>query len=160
MATWVKLRSRNEPDVVFFLFNTHFDHVGQTARHQSAMLLRRRVHEICQGLPAIITGDFNAAADPGVAGPYRALIYGTDGDAPPWIDTYRHLHPDRRNDEGTFNGFTGAGAGPRIDWIVVTPHFEPLHAWIDRTSADGRFPSDHFPVAAVLGLREAKENRR
>ena len=40
--------------------------------------------------------------------------------------------------------------GKRIDFIFHSPHFEPATAGIDHTNRDGRYPSDHYPVKAVL----------
>ena len=41
-------------------------------------------------------------------------------------------------------------AHPRIDWILSTSHFTANESLIDRTNDNARFPSDHFPVTAVL----------
>ena len=66
-------------------------------------------------------------------------------------DAYRLVHPERRNDEGSFSGFVaGAKQGARIDWIGVSSEFAPQSATNDRTERDGRTPSDHFPVTVVL----------
>ena len=40
--------------------------------------------------------------------------------------------------------------GPRIDWIGCSRDFSLNAVAIDRTERDGRTPSDHFPVTAVL----------
>lgn len=53
---------------------------------------------------------------------------------------------------GDFNGFEGRTDGARIDWIVVTPSVRVIDAAIDRTNRDGRYPSDHFPVTALIAL--------
>ena len=37
-----------------------------------------------------------------------------------------------------------------IDWILVSDHFRVLDAQIDRTRVGNLFPSDHYPVMAVL----------
>ena len=64
-------------------------------------------------------------------------------------DSYRVVHPDAV-DVGTFNGFEGRTAGPKIDAILVSGSWNVESAAIVRTSPDGRYPSDHFPVVAVL----------
>src|SRR5690606_15854253 len=69
MATWVKLQFRRNPYLHVTVFNTHFDHVGERARVESAELLRRWV-ETLGGTPVIVMGDFNLP--PGSPG-YRAL---------------------------------------------------------------------------------------
>jgi endonuclease/exonuclease/phosphatase family metal-dependent hydrolase len=150
MATWVRLRDRRQPrakPLVFF--NTHFDHRGEQARLESARLLRRRAAAaIAAGDRVIVTGDFNAGED---SAPYRAF-FGIDGNlASPLRDVHRVLHPTRAADEGTFSGFkVEAVSGPRIDWIGVSREWRVLAAAIDRTARDGRTPSDHFAMTAVL----------
>ena len=65
-------------------------------------------------------------------------------------DSFRVLHPMRDDNEGTFHGFSGMPGAERIDWILGTEQFKPIEAAIDRTDADGRYPSDHFPVSVVF----------
>jgi endonuclease/exonuclease/phosphatase family metal-dependent hydrolase len=42
--------------------------------------------------------------------------------------------------------------GPKIDYVFVRPETDVLSAEIVRTSRDGRYPSDHFPVTARIRL--------
>jgi endonuclease/exonuclease/phosphatase family metal-dependent hydrolase len=55
-------------------------------------------------------------------------------------------------DEASFNGWQGTTDGSRIDFILHSRHFTPTAAKIVRTSYDGRWPSDHYPVTATLEL--------
>ncbi len=149
MVTWVCLRDRLQPDAPpITFFNTHFDHVGTTARLESARLLRTRIAAAAQSGPAIVTGDFNA----GEPSPPHEALFGTAGDEPsPVVDAFRQQHPDRSAEEGTFSGFAVDNrSGPRIDWIGVTRDWHVQESAIDRTSRDGRTPSDHFPATATL----------
>jgi len=149
MVTWVKLkdlRKSTAPPLAFF--NTHFDHQGATARLESARLLRRQVETIGRDCSTIITGDFNT---PESSDPYQALFQPIDGKESPVVDVYRLAHPTRAAAEGTFSGFrSDAIGGPRIDWIGASRDWQVLQAEIDRTVREGRTPSDHFPVTAVL----------
>ena len=52
-----------------------------------------------------------------------------------------------------FNGFKGGTVGSRIDFIFHTADFTATAAAIDRTSRAGRYPSDHYPVTAVLQFK-------
>lgn len=149
MVTWVKLRDRRQPKakpVAFF--NTHFDHRGMQARLESARLLRRRVAELSKTHRVIVTGDFNT--DEG-SEPYRAL-FAAEGSQPLLlVDTFRRAYPQRAVNEGTFSDFKAEKiAGPRIDWIAASRDWQVVTAAIDRTAREGRTPSDHFPVTAVL----------
>jgi endonuclease/exonuclease/phosphatase family metal-dependent hydrolase len=149
MVTWVKLRDRLQADAKPILFfNTHFDHRGVEARKESARLLRRRVAELGESCRVIVTGDFNT--DEG-SEPYLELFEARDGDQAPLVDTYRLAHPGRVTNEGTFSGFKAdRTSGPRIDWIAVSGDWTIIKAAIDRTAREGRTPSDHFPVTAVV----------
>jgi endonuclease/exonuclease/phosphatase family metal-dependent hydrolase len=151
VATWVELRDRrNDGRRVLFL-NTHFDHVGKTARVESAKLLRRRLIELAGGdgdnAAVIVTGDFNSAQD---SPAYHELL-GPAGGPLPLIDTFAEAHPRPTADDFTFHGFTGHNKSPtRIDWILRSDRFGTIGAEIDRANENGRYPSDHFPVTAVV----------
>lgn len=148
MVTWVKLRDLQTPDappVAFF--NTHFDHRGPQARLESARLIRRKIDEIGKGCRIILTGDFNS---PEGGEPYKALFTSTEGSAP-LIDTYRAAHPKTEDGEGTFPNYkAGNRSGARIDWIGCSAGWKVIEAAIDRTEKDGRTPSDHYPITAIL----------
>jgi endonuclease/exonuclease/phosphatase family metal-dependent hydrolase len=154
VATWVKLRDRMAPDAPPILFlNAHLDHRGATARLESARLIRHKLAERGTGCRLVVTGDFNAPE----ASPPHAALFGPDaaGTPSPLVDTFRVAHPERGEHEGTFNGFRpGATTGARIDWIAASRDWEVRSAAIDRTTRDGRTPSDHYPVTAVLLARE------
>jgi len=149
MVTWVKLRDKAQADGRALLFmNTRFDHRGSIARLESAKLLRARVSELGQDSYVVITGDFNADQN---SPPYDALFSRIDGESSPVVDTYRSVCSEKQEDEGTFSGFNALEVkGPRIDWIGGTRNWKIRSASIDRTSRDGRTPSDHFPVTATL----------
>jgi endonuclease/exonuclease/phosphatase family metal-dependent hydrolase len=154
MVTWVKLRDRRQPNAKpLVFFNTHFDHRGAQARMESARLLRRRAAEMSKTCSVIITGDFNEGEG---SKPYRELFHSNDDGVSPLGDTYRIAYAGRAPNEGTFSGFKeDATEGPRIDWIAVSKDWQVVSASIDHTAREGRTPSDHFPVTAMLRLREA-----
>jgi endonuclease/exonuclease/phosphatase family metal-dependent hydrolase len=155
MVTWVKLRDRRQPRARPIVFlNTHFDHRGRQARLESARLIRRRVLELSAVGPVVVTGDFNSGEG---SEPYAALFDPEQGNRSPLVDAYRLAHPEREANEATFSNFAaGPRTGPRIDWIAVSREWSVIDSSIDRTQRDGRFPSDHFPVTAVLRLSARK----
>ncbi len=148
MATWLKLWDR-ENEKSFFVLNTHFDHRGKTARTESSKLIRRFVTSLDTDSEVVITGDFNAGVG---SSPYAAL-FGSDDSLRPVHDTFRVRHPEKLLTEGTFNGFKGTDSGDRIDWIGATSGWEIEDASIIKTHFENRYPSDHFPVAAVLKFK-------
>ena len=56
----------------------------------------------------------------------------------------------RTDGEGTFNAFRGETTGERIDAILVSPSWRVRSADILHTERNGRYPSDHFPITALL----------
>lgn len=149
IVTWLKLRDRRAPgEPTLWWFNTHFDHLGKRAREESARLLHDRIRRL-EGSPAVIvTGDFN---DGEGSLPYKALFAADEAGKPLLRDTFRVVHPKKTAGEGTFSSFRAdVRDGPRIDWIGCTRHWKVESASIDRTARDGRTPSDHYPVTAVL----------
>lgn len=154
MVTWVKLRDRlleNSAPLVFF--NTHFDHQGTTARLEAARLLRRQIDILAKDASVVVTGDFNTGQG---TPPYGALFDAVDGQPAPVIDSFRAVNPDATPNEGTFSSFkSGNTGGARIDWIGVSRDWQIRSAGIDRTARDGRTPSDHFPVTAILRRKAA-----
>lgn len=146
VVTWTRLKDKQSDGREFLFANTHFDHRGVEARKQSGILLRRRLSEIAPKLPILVTGDFNC--DQG-SEPYQELLKDNL-----LHDSYRDVHPNRGDNEGSFHGFNGKPGAARIDWILATEHFHAKEAAIDHTNADGRYPSDHFPVTAVFQWQE------
>lgn len=149
MATWVKLRDKTQPDAPpIFFCNTHFDHKGPVARLESAKLIRQKLHTLGADCALLVTGDFNT--DEG-SEPYQALFAEHEGQPSPVVDSFRVKNPDARADTGTFSGFkAGATSGARIDWIGVSRDWTLESAAIDRTAHEGRTPSDHNAITAVL----------
>ena len=156
IVTWVELRDRRNAGRPILFFNTHFDHLGKVARVESAKLMRRRMVELAGGEkgPAgiVVTGDFNVGAD---SPPYKEML-GLNSDAPPrLIDTYKELHPQPTTQDFTWHGFVGQNPHPsRIDWILRSDALSTIAAQIDRANDNGRYPSDHFPVEAVLRWKD------
>ena len=153
MVSWVRLKdkARSEDAAPILFLNTHFDHMGKVAREESAKLIRSKSLELAKGGPIILTGDFNAGDD---EPPYAALFGDLEGKPSHLVDTFRLIHPKRGAEEGTFSSFSAKETkGARIDWIGCTRDWIIKNAAIDRTQKDGRTPSDHFAVTAVLGWR-------
>jgi endonuclease/exonuclease/phosphatase family metal-dependent hydrolase len=141
ICTWAYFEDREGP--AFYLYNVHLDHLSQPSRERSAALLLERIRARDPKAPMVVTGDFNAGETNPAA---QAMLTA-------FKDSFRILHPDAR-EVGTFNGFTyGQTGGEKIDFVFVEPGAEVLTAEIVRSSSDGRYPSDHFPVTARVRLR-------
>jgi endonuclease/exonuclease/phosphatase family metal-dependent hydrolase len=141
-ATWVELIHRPSGKSLVFL-NTHFDY-QPGAIDASARLLRNWISREERNLPLVVTGDFNAGND---SDAYRQLTAGG-----PLVDAYRQAHRGGA-DESTYHGFGRAPESAPIDWILVSGHFKVVDAAVDRSREGKLFPSDHYPITAVLNWR-------
>ena len=146
VVTWAEIKDK-ETAQTFFIFNTHYDHMGETARINSSKLLKERIGEICQNLPVIVTGDFNTKA---TTEAYQILTDQTDSKLILY-DAQSKSETEHHGSNVTFNGFgTSIEPGNKIDFIFVTKDVEVLkHGVIDEV-VDGRYPSDHMPVIAEI----------
>lgn len=147
MVTWIRFRDR-QTDRQFYLVNTHFDHQIQTAREKSAELLVQRAAKLDPKLPIVVTGDFNAVAKANRA--YDILV--TDG---PFTDTWDKAPVHDHADLNSFHGFSASPRheGARIDWILYRGPVEVERIGILPFQQNGQWPSDHFPVLAVLRFK-------
>jgi len=141
ICTWALFDDKQ--GMPFYVFNLHLDHVSQPAREKSVGLLLDRVAARSPALPVVVTGDFNTGeANPATQAMLKSLR-----------DTFRVIHP-KVMEVGTANQFKlGTTTGEKIDYIFVEPDTEVLSAEIVRTSVNGRYPSDHFPVVARVRFR-------
>ena len=148
IATWVRLRDRATGDREICFLNTHWDHRGNQARVEIGKLIRGWLAEHAAGMPTIVTGDLNVTDE---TMPATARW---SAEEPDDLRLRRRLSrtftPKPQPDEATFHDFTGKRDGRRIDFIFASPEFTASEATIDTANHDGRYPSDHFPVTAVL----------
>jgi endonuclease/exonuclease/phosphatase family metal-dependent hydrolase len=131
----------------FFVFNTHFDHLGKVARRESAKLVLRKIAEIAGNSPVILTGDFNATPDDE---PIQILV---DVKNPAHvIDAEKISKNGHYGPYSSFNGFTKEQDGRHIDYIfvkngpIVLQHTTHSETW------ENKYPTDHFPVSAVIRI--------
>jgi endonuclease/exonuclease/phosphatase family metal-dependent hydrolase len=157
IVTWARFRDRADYRT-FHVFNTHWDHESQNARERSAALLRQRIiARRPPDDPVLVMGDFNVGED----NPAFLALLGNGKNSGPadsagqarfvLRDTFRAIHPEA-GDVGTYHAFSGEDGGDKIDAILVTSEWTVRDAAIIHASRDGRYPSDHFPVTAILAL--------
>ena len=150
IANLVRLADRKAGGRKLIFLNTHFDHRGKVAREEAAKIIQKRVRDLGDGTRVVVAGDFNSGEG---SKPYQSLV-GSN-----LVDTFRIAKPKRTNEESTFTAWNGRLVGNRIDWLLCSPNFRVLSAEIDRTHFKGRYPSDHYPVTAVLAYGQKKMER-
>jgi endonuclease/exonuclease/phosphatase family metal-dependent hydrolase len=145
VCTWGKFLLKNTGKQCY-VFNTHFDHVGNRAREKSAVLIRDSVKAKRENnnLPVVLTGDFNLT-------PEKEPIFllkqtfndSRDVSVDPPYGPY-----------GTYNGFDhNSPLDRRIDYIFVTRNVNVLKYGVLSDSKENRYPSDHLPVFVKILLQ-------
>lgn len=148
IATWGRFRDR-ATGCTYVHLNTHFDHVGEVARQESAKLIRRQLAGIAGSLPVVLTGDLNASP---ASTAYSSLTSGSEaGGIVPLIDAFTSSAEGHYGPNASFNSFKEIG-GTRIDYVMVSPGVQVLKHGILTDRWDQRFPSDHLPVLATVAL--------
>lgn len=147
VATWGRFRDLRTGCTHLHL-NTHFDHIGEQARQESARLIRRRLAELSQGQPVIVTGDLNAEPS---SVTYGVFTRDTVAGSLPLRDGYNASRDAHYGPSSTWTGFSEIEPGRRIDYVLVSEPIPVLQHGILTDRWNERFPSDHLPVLAVLG---------
>lgn len=141
IVTWAKFKNRSTGKA-FYVFNTHFDHRGQKAREESAMLINQKVAEIAGENPVILLGDFNINRDNAAYTTLTSHFKDTETLTTHYGSSY------------TYTGFQPFGnAGNTIDYIFLKNWTGAVnsHATLGDTW-DGKYPSDHLPVLVNMGI--------
>jgi len=171
ICTWGQFEDINS-GLKFYFFNTHFDHVGVTARRESSKLILRKIKELAGDEPTVLTGDFNVDQNNEIF----SILSGSE-----LKDAYTTAQLKYATN-GTFNHFdTNAMTDSRIDHIflsncavvkrygILTDTYRTPAAKEKKVNTGGNFPkelkleafearlpSDHFPVMIVVDLQKCK----
>ena len=150
IVTWARLKMLGRGEE-FLCLNTHFDHVGEKARRESARLLKRWLSQRIAGKkwPVVLLGDFNASPE---EEPYHIL---TNSQEEGWAfqDAGQISRVPPYGSSFTFNGFREeVFPDQRIDYVFVL-NVAAVHRYgVLSVRWDGRYASDHFPVLAEIEL--------
>ena len=122
----------------FWVFNTHFDHIGVVAREKSSELILKRIDKINrQSLPVILMGDFNSTPN---SPPVKELKTELS-------DALKISLEKLQGPRGTFNGFNeDLPIEKRIDYIFTKDLKVISYTHINDRLNNNRHISDHLPV--------------
>lgn len=166
ICSWGRFEVK-ETGFKFLFFNLHMDHVGVTARRESAKLILSKIKEMAGDSQVILTGDFNVDQKN-----ESYTLLNTSGILK---DSYE-MSPIRYELNGTFNNFRiNLKTDERIDHIFLTNGFRVSRHGIltecywtpgeDKNTIDKngnfpeelslykyipRLPSDHYPVVTIV----------
>jgi len=142
ICTWVRF-SDTITGLEFYFLNTHFDHVGKTARTESAKLILDFIQKEIKGLPVILTGDFNFSPEEVPFGILTNKDTGMHNICSPVDSSGMHY-------KGTFNGFVNDKSSRRIDMVFCKGMWEARSYEVLKIKEGEMFISDHWPVIASL----------
>lgn len=130
----------------FYIFNTHLTYLDSLQvryiNFLSDIIKQRAVQD-----PFILTGDFNADEASLAMQQLHANFHTAR-----LLDTFRDVYP--KNELSTFNFFTGKKDGRKIDYIFIeADHFQTVNASCDTTQLNGKYPSDHNAMTAVIRIK-------
>lgn len=127
----------------FWVFNTHFDHVGVEARKNSATLIIQKIKDInTQHVPVILTGDFNMEED------HESIQF-----IEQHLKDSKAIAKNTFGPIGTFNNFEfDKPVTRRIDFIFVGSGITVNKYAVLSDSWDCKYPSDHLPVFVNLDI--------
>lgn len=181
VCSWMLLKDRNTGKTFCFA-NTHTDHVSELARKEGMLLIIRKMREFApSGTPIVFTGDHNCreteepaqavskllknalyVSETPPAGPWRTFTGWTWRDKEYSAVDAMKLAPHVRNarkgspdaDKKKNGGYVWEDCGPRIDYIYVSEGIRVLSYATRDDARPGKnlYPSDHFPVTAVIEL--------
>lgn len=149
IVTWARFHHL-ESGRRIHVFNTHFT-LRRGRRQLEAMeRINARIRGLPPGSSVVVLGDFNAVAE---SSDTWDVATG-EGLRDAWTVAEERVGP----------ALTSAGFGPpppgregRIDWILVRGSIEVPRIETVVGGSDGRYPSDHYPVAATLEIRPAQD---
>jgi endonuclease/exonuclease/phosphatase family metal-dependent hydrolase len=147
IVTWARFHHVETGEQIY-AYNTHFTLRRGARQIRSAEMINEHIASRVDGAAVVVMGDFNS-----VAGSSETWAVATsEGLRDVWLEA-----EDRQGPPLTSNGFRAPPDGAegwdgRIDWILVGGAVQVRRAATVVHSADGRYPSDHYPVSATLEL--------
>jgi len=144
IVVWARFKEKLSGKEIYF-FNTHLG--GDIARFESAKLLRNKIDEMTEGLPVIVTGDFNSVPD---SPPYETMIEGNYK-----VELVDAFHSAIEKNDEIYTNYLFDGNDKdlkRIDYIFVSPRIKVLYHEIINKRIGKYYPSDHLALKAELEL--------
>ena len=141
ICTYAQFETLNGKDKIW-IFNTHFDHFGKTAREQSAKLLIKKIKNINTFRePTVVMGDFNALANSKAIEILKREFK----------DSMEISEKGHNGPIGTFNNFLPKQEiTKRIDYIFIYGMKIVSHEHVNKKLENGNHISDHLPVVTKM----------
>ncbi|MFV5690139.1 endonuclease/exonuclease/phosphatase family protein [Flavobacterium sp. ZT3R25] len=132
---------------LFWVFNTHLDHIGEDARTKGIQLILSKIKELnTKKYPVIFMGDFNSE-------PNEDRIIGLKK----IMNDCKEVSVEKPfGPSGTFNNFIhNEPVTKLIDYIFISKNsiFKVQKYAVLSDSKNVRYPSDHLPVYVEINLK-------
>lgn len=145
VCTYALLKDKKTKQI-FWVFNTHFDHIGELARTNSIKLILSKIRSLnTKNYPVFFMGDFNSE-------PSEERIVNLKKEM---LDTYDVSIEKPFGPTGTFNAFKhNEAVTKRIDYIFLSKNnkLKVKKFAILSDSKELKYPSDHLPVYAEISF--------
>lgn len=132
---------------IFWIFNTHLDHIGDLARTNGILLILSKIKAVnTKNYPVIFMGDFNSE-------PTADRIIDLKKEM---IDCRDIAQEKPFGPSGTFNGFKhNEPVTELIDYIFISKNstFKVKKFAVLSDSKDLKYPSDHLPVYVEISYK-------
>jgi len=132
---------------MFWVFNTHLDHMGELARTNGILLILSKIKELnTKNYTTIFMGDFNSQPKED-----RIIALNKEMNDCRKISLEKPFGPS-----GTFNGFKhNEPVTELIDYIFISKNsvFKVRKFAVLSDSKDLRYPSDHLPVYVEISYK-------
>lgn len=120
----------------YAVFNTHLDHIGETAIREGAKLIVRMTEKF-RDMKTVVTGDFNVTPD---SETYKIMLDAGFSDA--------RTVAEAADDINSFHAF--GRCSKMIDFVFVNNSVKVREVNTATDRIDGKLPSDHYPVVADI----------
>jgi endonuclease/exonuclease/phosphatase family metal-dependent hydrolase len=132
---------------MFWVFNTHLDHMGEQARTKGIQLILSKIAELnAKKYPVVFMGDFNSEPNEERIVSLKKVM-----------DDTREISEEKPfGPSGTFNDFKHNGPVDKlIDYIFISKKsiFKVKKYAVLSDSKELRYPSDHLPVYVEINFK-------
>ena len=140
ICTWARFKNLKTGQHVY-VYNCHLDHENSISQKKGVEQIKQHMSINCKDSESIIlTGDLNIV-------PTHEAIQIMCNQKVPLKDSCTS------NFKGTFHCWKGNDDGIKIDYIFAHESIQTKEFMIATDNFKNKFPSDHFPIIAVLTLK-------
>lgn len=140
IVTWAGLKEKTSGKMIF-VFNTHFIHVSDSTRTESAKLLVEKINIIAGDTAVILTGDFNFT---GESQGYGILV--SKENKTKLLDAMFISESPHFGGKSTYNGFGNGSEDRKINYIFTGGGLKVKKHGIYKVKEKDIYISDHWPV--------------